>query len=91
MTNLDHLIHDIEIWLQKIDATMPLLKSEIEKRIAELKLSKTAMSEKMGQHRSYMNTTLARHEISPEHLVRIGKEVQEWNTNNETSPVKNAE
>ena len=75
---IDTLITDIETWLQKIDTAMPKLKTQIEKRIAELKIKKEDIAKQMKKEKSYVSVSLKRHEISPENLIKIGKEVQRW-------------
>ena len=70
----------LETWLEKIDSTMPKLKSEIEKRIAELKLSRETLSLNLKKEKSYVSSKLSKHEISPEHLIRIGREVQKYDS-----------
>ena len=76
--SIDTLIADIESWLVKIDESMPKLKTQIEKRIEELKLKKEDIAKRMGKEKSYVSVSLKRHEISPENLIRIGKEVQKY-------------
>ena len=75
---IDTLITDIESWLTKIDEAMPKLKSEIEQRISELKLSREEIAKKLGKEKSYISVSLKRNEISPVNLIRIGREVRTW-------------
>lgn len=88
---IDTLITDIETWLKKIDDAMPKLKTEIEKRIAELKIKKEDIAKQMNKEKSYVSVSLKRHEISPENLIKIGREVQKWSIKAENLPVANAE
>ncbi len=75
---IETLITDIESWLAKIDESMPKLKIQIEKRIEELKIRKEDIAKNMNKEKSYVSVSLKRHEISPENLIRIGREVQRW-------------
>ena len=79
---IDSLITDIETWLQKIDTAMPKLKMQIENRIDELKIRKEDIAKGMNKEKSYVSVSLKRHEISPENLIRIGKEVQRYESDN---------
>ena len=75
---IDSLITDIEKWLAKIDTAMPKLKMQIEERIETLKIRKEDIAKNMNKEKSYVSVSLKRHEISPENLIRIGKEVQRY-------------
>lgn len=75
---IDSLIADVENWLAKIDTAMPKLKLQIENRIDELKIRKEDIAKNMNKEKSYVSVSLKRHEISPENLIRIGKEVQKY-------------
>ena len=78
MDTIDTLITDIETWLQKIDNAMPKLKLQIEERINTLKIKKEDIAKQMKKEKSYVSVSLKRHEISPENLIKIGKEVQKY-------------